>query len=264
MKEQINSLEFDIEKFYSLNKRLLRDMAMLNPFQKSIDKIKEDKKINLTKVEQKCMFDYLYNYKNKIETLFIQIMDLKKSEDFIKELSFIFIDIQINGLMKNLYDLRDKKKVKPLITIDELLEFFLNIQFGVFIDKKYIISKVAEYDLELATSSKFSFYLSNVDENVELIDYSNSNGTEKIIFLQRLGVIDFLKEKTLFQTSTNKLAEYLSAVTGERTDTLQSYLNPIINKNVSQKNNPLNTISTVNKVENKLINMGFKDSDLFK
>ncbi len=118
--------------------------------------------------------------------------------------------------------------------------------------------------MKLATSSKFSFYLSNVDENVELIDYSNSNGTEKIIFLQRLGVIDFLKEKTLFQTSTNKLAEYLSAVTGEKTDTLQSYLNPIINKNVSQKNNPLNTISTVNKVENKLINMGFKDSDLFK
>ncbi|MFV0234181.1 hypothetical protein OBK30_14160 [Empedobacter falsenii] len=147
---------------------------------------------------------------------------------------------------------------------NELIDDFLNIDFGSYLDKKYIISKVAEYDLELATSSKFSFYLSNVDENVELIDYSNSKGTEKIIFLQRLGVIDFLKEKTLFQTSTNKLAEYLSAFTGEKTDTLQSYLNPIINKNVSQKNNPLNTISTVNKVENKLINMGFKESDLFK
>lgn len=147
---------------------------------------------------------------------------------------------------------------------NELIDDFIRIDFGAYFDKKYIISKVAEYDLQLVQNSKFNTSLSSEIDKVELIDYSNTKCTEKIIFLQRLGVIDFLKEKTLFQTSTNKLAKYLSAVTDEKVETVQSNLNPIFNKNVGQKNNPLHTKSTVDKVENILINMGFKDSDLFK
>lgn len=90
-----------------------------------------------------------------------------------------------------------------------------------------------------------------------LIDYSDSSGVDKIIFLHQVGVLDYLKKLSPFNLSTNKLAEYLSAITGENAKTLQSYLNPIFNSTTVQSNNPLDTKSTVKKVLNKLAIMGF-------
>ena len=90
-----------------------------------------------------------------------------------------------------------------------------------------------------------------------LIDYSNSSCVEKIIFLHQVGVLDYLRKLSPFNLSTNKLAEYLSSITGEKAITLQSNINPIFNSTTSQKNNPLNTKSTVKKVLNKLAIMGF-------
>lgn len=90
-----------------------------------------------------------------------------------------------------------------------------------------------------------------------LIDYSDSSCVDKIIFLHQVGVLDYLKKLSPFNLSTNKLAEYLSAITGENARTLQSYLNPIFNSTTVQSNNPLDTKSTVKKVLNKLAIMGF-------
>ena len=90
-----------------------------------------------------------------------------------------------------------------------------------------------------------------------LSDYSNSKLTEKIIALNEIGVIDFLKEKEPFNVSTNSLAEYLSLCLGEKTTSIQSYINPIINKSDPSKS-PYNTDKTVEKVIQKLINIGLK------
>lgn len=90
-----------------------------------------------------------------------------------------------------------------------------------------------------------------------LIDYSDSSVAEKIIFLHQVGILDYLKKLSPFNSSTNKLAEYLSAITNEKPTTLQSYLNPINNPTTSQKNNPLNSNSAVKKVSGKLNNIGF-------
>lgn len=95
----------------------------------------------------------------------------------------------------------------------------------------------------------------------EITDYSDTYRNEKIVFLYKLGVIDFLREYPLFASSTNKLAKYLSAVTGEKAGTLQSYLNPIISRDASQKNNPLINEDLVEDVELKLINMGLTKED---
>jgi hypothetical protein len=90
-----------------------------------------------------------------------------------------------------------------------------------------------------------------------LIDYNDSSCVEKIIFLHQVGILDYLKTISPFNLSTNKLAEYLSAITGEKVTTLQSNLNPIFNPTTSQKNNPLNSSSAVKKISDKLTNMGF-------
>ncbi len=92
---------------------------------------------------------------------------------------------------------------------------------------------------------------------LETIDLSNTKGTEKIIMLKQLGILDFLKEKQPFNVSTNALASALSGITGIKTDTLQSYINPIDNPSVNQKNNPLKKEKSVTKINQKLISIGF-------
>lgn len=91
----------------------------------------------------------------------------------------------------------------------------------------------------------------------EPLDLSNTTGVEKIIYLHKTGVIDFLRKKQPFNTSVNALATFLSAVTGEKVDTLQSYLNPMFSKGVAQRNNPLSKTDPVNRVEKQLIKIGF-------
>ncbi|WP_286760908.1 hypothetical protein [Salegentibacter sp. UBA1130] len=95
-------------------------------------------------------------------------------------------------------------------------------------------------------------------ESKEILDLRSANGREKIIYLQELGILDFLLSKQPFKSSTNSLATALSALTGEDVGTLQSYLNPIINSGVGQKNNPLKSIKKVEKVKQALINIGYK------
>jgi hypothetical protein len=107
-------------------------------------------------------------------------------------------------------------------------------------------------------------FLKNINTNVEddkteipPIDLSDTTATEKIIYLQKLGVIDFLRTKQPFQSSTNSLAIVLSAITGEKLETIQPMLNPIVSKEAGQKNNPLNSKKAVPKVEQQLIKIGF-------
>ena len=93
------------------------------------------------------------------------------------------------------------------------------------------------------------------------LDFSAPKGTEKIIMLHQLGILDFLKEKEPFNLSTNALASVISWITGEKREVMQSYLNPIFSKNVSQKNNPLKTESTVKKIKHKLILIGYNPTE---
>lgn len=92
---------------------------------------------------------------------------------------------------------------------------------------------------------------------IPLIDLSDSSAKEKIIFLEKLGVIDFLRNKQPFNTSTNILANVLSAITGEKSGTLQPYVSAMISKNFDSKNHPMNSNETVKRVQSNLINIGF-------
>ena len=92
-------------------------------------------------------------------------------------------------------------------------------------------------------------------EEVE-IDLSETNGREKIIYLQKMGIIDFLRTKTPFNTNTHSLASFLSGITGIKTSSIYPMINPIVNNSVSQTNNPMNSLKAVEKVEKELIRIG--------
>ena len=130
---------------------------------------------------------------------------------------------------------------------------------------EYLFERAKQYGFELVyneSSEKYSLerikQLSELKKEEVLIDYNDSSLAEKIIALNEGGVIDLLRKKTPFNTSTNALAEYLSLCIGERTTSIQSYIQPIINKMSDQDKSPYKTKKTVKRVEQKLINIGLK------
>ncbi len=86
----------------------------------------------------------------------------------------------------------------------------------------------------------------------------NRSISEKIVYLQKLGIIDFLYKKQPFNTSLNLLSNIVGILIDSKTSTVQSYLNPMLKIDVVGKNNPLNNDKTVERVENKLNQINFK------
>jgi hypothetical protein len=119
-------------------------------------------------------------------------------------------------------------------------------------DAKHFLEKEFEKD-EYKTGTKS--ILGKKEET--LSDYSQSRLTEKIIALNEAGVLDFLRNKEPFNFSVNRLAEFLSLCLGEKTTSIQSYINAIIN-NSDQSKSPYNTTRTVEEVKQKLIKIGLK------
>lgn len=89
------------------------------------------------------------------------------------------------------------------------------------------------------------------------IDLSDTNGIEKILMLDELGILTFLKKKHPFNLSTNALASAISGITGIKSTTAQSYINPIFSNEVEQRNNPRNSTKALLKVKGKLNELGY-------
>ncbi|CAL65249.1 hypothetical protein [Christiangramia forsetii] len=95
-----------------------------------------------------------------------------------------------------------------------------------------------------------------LEDDIPQIELNTSNMSEKIVYLEELGVIDFLKSLEPFNTSTNALAHAVSSFTGIKPSTVQSYLNPMNNSTLNQKNNPL-TKKRLEKIRLELEKIGF-------
>ncbi|HRL08926.1 MAG TPA: hypothetical protein PLZ88_05645 [Aliarcobacter sp.] len=114
-------------------------------------------------------------------------------------------------------------------------------------------------DIKLALEKKITFLKDKLNTNdlIVAVDYSDAGANEKVVFLYELGVLDFLKNNSPFNTSTNSLASVLSAITGENIRTIQPYINPIFNNEIQQDKNPLKSIKLTNKVKKKLSDIGY-------
>lgn len=162
--------------------------------------------------------------------------------------------------LNNIYRL--KQFIELLSNEEKLLKLVeykhLYLEYPLNFEKSKIPFDVS-CDLEIQKINELIKYENPQREHPEAIDLSETTATEKIIYLHKLGIIDFLRNKQPFQSSTNSLATVLSAITGINPETkhIQSMLNPIINKEAGQKNNPLNSQKTVLKIETQLINIGF-------
>jgi hypothetical protein len=131
---------------------------------------------------------------------------------------------------------------------------------GVFDLKKMIIySNSSSYNKIISFLETRKSELEPKSSISEPLDLSeNSSAVEKIIYLNELGMIDFLRSKPEFISSINLMATFLSAITSEKASTLQTSLNRLINNDIEDKNHPYRTYNTVEKVRQSLIDKNIK------
>lgn len=125
-------------------------------------------------------------------------------------------------------------------------------------DFLYEIDELIRYKENISKTNNVAQGENEIEAQDELIDYSDSNNVSKIIFLHKLGLIEYMRSLSPFNTTINSLANALSGVTGIKPSTIQPMLNAMLSKGTSEKNNPLKSIKTVNVVVNKLANIGYK------
>ena len=95
------------------------------------------------------------------------------------------------------------------------------------------------------------------EDNLDNLTIINPKGTEKIIMLKKLGVLDYLKEKTPFNTSTNSLASVISTITGIKQSSVYPMIQTIFKPLNNQKNNPLKSKKAVSSVKQVLNSLGY-------
>ena len=192
-------------------------------------------KLSLEKIieknKNKKNIDKIKNWLNKYE-IEVENLDFTSERPYIPPQLNLDLDLSAN---QNEYD-------DPIWEYSDMQDDFLEFAKVKFVE--FIIAYMEE--------------LNQIGQSKDLpIDLSNSKGNEKIILLEKLGVLNFLKEQVPFNMSKNALASVISGFTGMKLETVQSYINPINNPGVNQKNNPLSKPKTVKKVIEKLNNIGY-------
>jgi hypothetical protein len=91
----------------------------------------------------------------------------------------------------------------------------------------------------------------------EPIDLYDTSAVEKIIFLQELGLIDFLRTKSKAGISNSSLASILSGITGIKVETLKPSLNRLSSNDKLDNRHPYYNDKTVAKVRTFLAKLGF-------
>lgn len=129
--------------------------------------------------------------------------------------------------------------------------------------KEYLIQKSTLLGYQLRESRNnlgeiicSYFKIADSNNNYPLIDLSDTKGKHKVIYLELLGIIDYLKTKPKVGFSINGLASVLSAITGEKSTALQSYLNTMNNAQTKQSNNPMKG-KKPDQIKLKLIELGY-------
>jgi hypothetical protein len=201
-----------------------------------------------------CSFKaYIANFENRLKQYNDSFIGTEKL-DFIK---FEYAEVLC---AYNILELNPFIDQRNLLIIEKAKAQKIE-HFNEFLTSKNLQAKVLANNFKSNQQIHIDFIDKDSRESTELLhisDLSESSATEKIIYLQKLGIIDFLRTKQPFSTSVNSLATILSSLTGEKSTTLQPMLNAMLSPNVSKKNNPLKSKTGLTKVEKTLIQIGFE------
>ncbi len=206
--------------------------------------------------------ELLYLIKVEIKRLSTELFNNSKTENYYWDFcSFSVYDKTYEKRLSDFLFENDNELVDENYFIDKELKSFEQL-------RKYWYLEFFSEDTKTQIAKSFikkKFFLENkrnlnsyTKDSEDVLDLCSSKISEKIIYLSELGVLDYLSKQKPFNTSKNSLASALSGIIGEPAKSIQSAINPIFNSSVAQKNNPLNTTSSVHKVTQKLLEIGFE------
>lgn len=149
---------------------------------------------------------------------------------------------------------------KPTTNIPKYLEhldvggmFYSKYTYNVRIFRSLIIKKLSEIQNNIIKETAF--------DPAPIVDLSKTKATDKLIYLNELGILDYLITQEPFKHSRNKLASVLSAITDEKPTTLQPKLNAMLSEHTNApQNNPYNSTAKVSKIKQALIQLGYNFS----
>lgn len=198
-----------------------------------------------------CLFSvYTSHYQDRLNTYLSNNPDAQEINFIEQELKSIIkfypLDYLTSETIKNIH-------------------FSLSRQMLFLEDRLFLLGFSAEYDSDYAHDNHKSFIVKinrlNQNQTTNSVEEEEVlRATEKLIYLDQLGVLDFLKNKTPFSNSTNLLAEVLGRIINEKTTTLQPYLNEMFNPNGIFNKDPRNNNKAVTKVSTYLSGIGFKSN----
>lgn len=257
--------------FRSLNEMTSEERRQVSDFmQKLKDENEEEKFVyydNVSDLKRNFVFDY-QKLQNETGILYIDYINLsirKYSENFEK-INHLFKMVKYGTRMLNdgLINITlDKNENARYFTTDYVEEGFQAIEETTDViddakeEFKKNIDEILSYLYVLLENEKINVFKNLKPTSPETFempenDYSGKNELkpkEKLIILDKLGVVEFLTDKLNVSDNATHLAEILGAITGidNQKGTLTGYCNYLIRPDHGNKNSPYFSETTVKK-----------------
>lgn len=136
-------------------------------------------------------------------------------------------------------------------------------QKGIFdLDKHLIKGKLSSYHKIISflesKKSELEDHLAITTQQLktELLDLSDTSAVEKIIYLNELGIIDFLRSKAKIGISNGGLASVISAITGIKQGTIKPSLNRLDKNDIDDNKHPYFKTENVTKIKKRIEDLG--------
>ena len=246
-------IEYQISK-YELNFNLAKHYFNLKGY--DVSELNSFKSLQRFTLENESELRELFPKLNEFEyTVFTNIINYDKGiiSINISDISFIWlrVDDLINNLNKYYSDKKSVDLVRNIIEtykdiVERLEPLKLSHDRGLGLKTlqacfNLIIEMQLEEEIERINKSIISnrliasFEKTEIPEEEVLNDYELPELQQKILFLDHLGVIDFIIEKYKIISNAN-MGEILSPITDIKADTIRVYLNRIKDKVIDKEN----------------------------
>jgi len=224
-------------------------------FYENIDKVTSFKRIRT-----------VYDLTNDLDVFLLRFL----RRDFFK---YHLLKIKEEALRFSDADNKDIEHVFKVLFSDDVYMYYMEDTIDVFceyISASFIddfIIKTNIFFPELDELERIGFSkLNNGEENNskepvalydELVEDYSVSLIRRIVYLEKLGILDFLRKERPFNTSVNSIANVLGSIIDAKPSSIQPLLNPLLGKDLDNKNNPLNSAKNVMAVETHLMKIGY-------
>ena len=244
------------------------------------DAISQDKIFRHSSLDPDSMDDWFQKRKQKIYDMFLN--EYKEYEE-----NYIYFFGCSMESYKFTFEKRKKEFIESFADYDDYDFLMHEFRQGIFsFNRNYMDPKML-LKIEASLRKRYLFLKEKAEESGYRVELLNDNSVKliqenkksdeidfeevyedvrtikthkaptKVLFLNELGIIDFLAKKRCFITNPNALCKALGHATNEKESTLYRNIKPLIDKGYGQDRNPYNNDTNVKYVKNTLNQIGF-------